>query len=64
MPIPGGVPYQGAPIYMGFAHWTWDTAGKPVPWNAAGGWNPNGSLTAYYAKIDKWIASPGLQPPN
>jgi len=39
-----------APIYMGFAHWTWDSAGKPVPWNAAGGWNPDGSLSRWYAK--------------
>ena len=40
----------GAPIYMGFAHYTWGTDGKPLAWNAAGGWNPDGSLTPFYAK--------------
>jgi apolipoprotein N-acyltransferase len=40
----------GAPVYMGFAHWTWGRDGKPLPWNAAGGWNPDGSLTPFYAK--------------
>src|SRR5205823_943012 len=40
----------GAPVYMGFAHYTWGPDGKPVVWNAAGGWNPDGSLTPVYAK--------------
>jgi apolipoprotein N-acyltransferase len=40
----------GAPVYMGFAHWTWGPDGKPVVWNAAGGWNPDGSLTPVYSK--------------
>lgn len=39
-----------APVYMGFAHWTFGPDGNPVPWNAAGGWNPDGSLTTVYAK--------------
>ncbi|MCE9628205.1 MAG: apolipoprotein N-acyltransferase, partial [Candidatus Eisenbacteria bacterium] len=40
----------GAPVYMGFAHYTFDPDGKPVVWNAAGGWNPDGSLTEVYSK--------------
>lgn len=40
----------GAPVYMGFAHWTWAPDGKPLPWNAAGGWNPDGTLSPFYAK--------------
>ncbi len=40
----------GAPVYMGFAHYTWGPDGKPVVWNAAGGWNPDGTLSAFYAK--------------
>ena len=40
----------GAPVYMGFAHYTWAPDGKPLAWNAAGGWNPDGSLTQVYAK--------------
>lgn len=41
---------SAAPVYMGFAHYTWGPDGKPVVWNAAGGWNPNGSFTEFYAK--------------
>lgn len=40
----------GAPVYMGFAHYTWGPDGKPVVWNAAGGWNPDGTLSEVYAK--------------
>ena len=40
----------GAPVYLGFAHYTWGSDGKPLPWNAAGGWNPDGSLSQFYAK--------------
>ena len=40
----------GAPVYMGMAHYTWGPDGKPVVWNAAGGWNPDGTLTGFYAK--------------
>jgi apolipoprotein N-acyltransferase len=40
----------GAPVYMGMAHYTWGPDGKPVVWNAAGGWNPDGTLTDFYAK--------------
>ncbi len=40
----------GAPVYMGFAHYTWGPDGQPVVWNAAGGWNADGSLTEFYAK--------------
>ena len=40
----------GAPVYMGYAHYTFGPDGKPVVWNAAGGWNPDGSFTPYYAK--------------
>ena len=39
-----------APVYMGFAHYTWRPDGKPVSWNAAGGWNPDGSLSPSYSK--------------
>lgn len=41
---------MGAPVYMGFAHYTFDPDGKPVPWNSAAGWNPDGSLTEVYSK--------------
>ncbi len=40
----------GAPVLMGFAHWTFGPDGKPLTWNAAGEWYPNGSLSCYYAK--------------
>lgn len=40
----------GAPVYMGFAHYTFAPDGKPVVWNSAGGWNPDGSLTEVYSK--------------
>ena len=40
----------GAPVYMGMAHYTWESDGKPVVWNAAGGWLPDGGLTPTYAK--------------
>ena len=40
----------GAPVYMGMAHYTWGDDARPVVWNAAGGWNPNGTLTPTYAK--------------
>jgi apolipoprotein N-acyltransferase len=39
-----------APVYMGMAHYTFDEQGKPVVWNAGGGWRPDGSLTPTYAK--------------
>ncbi len=40
----------GAPVLMGFAHWTYGPDGKPLTWNAAGTWNPDGSLSPVYAK--------------
>ena len=39
-----------APVFMGFAHWSYGPDGKPVIWNAAGAWHPDGSLSAVYAK--------------
>lgn len=39
-----------APIFMGFAHWTFGPDGQPQPWNAAGTWNPDGSMSPVYAK--------------
>jgi len=40
----------GAPVVMGFAHWSYGADGRPVVWNAAGAWNPDGSLSPVYAK--------------
>jgi apolipoprotein N-acyltransferase len=40
----------GAPVLSGFAHWTWGPDGRPLPWNAAGAWAPDGSLSEFYAK--------------
>ena len=39
-----------APVFMGFAHWTYGPDGKPLTWNAAGAWYPDGSLSEFYAK--------------
>jgi apolipoprotein N-acyltransferase len=39
-----------APVLMGFAHWTLRPDGQPEPWNAAGMWFPDGSLSPVYAK--------------
>ena len=41
---------MGAPILSGFAHWSFGPDGQPQPWNAAGMWNPDGSLSRVYAK--------------
>jgi apolipoprotein N-acyltransferase len=40
----------GAPVLAGFAHWTLGPDGRPLPWNAAGTWAPDGSLSEVYAK--------------
>ena len=40
----------GAPVFMGFAHWSYGADGRPVVWNAAGAWRPDGSLSPVYAK--------------
>ena len=40
----------GAPVFMGFAHWSYGVDGRPVVWNAAGAWRPDGSLSPVYAK--------------
>jgi apolipoprotein N-acyltransferase len=40
----------GAPVLMGFAHWSYGLDGRPVVWNAAGAWEPDGSLSPVYAK--------------
>lgn len=40
----------GAPILAGFAHWMYDDQGRPRPYNAAGCWNPDGSMSAWYGK--------------
>ena len=39
-----------APVFLGFAHWTYGPDGQPVVWNAAGAWQPNGALSEVYAK--------------
>ena len=39
-----------APVFMGFAHWSYGADGRPVVWNAAGAWEPDGSLSPVYAK--------------
>jgi apolipoprotein N-acyltransferase len=38
------------PVFMGFAHWSFGPDGRPIVWNAAGTWNPDGSLSPVYAK--------------
>lgn len=38
------------PVFTGFAHYEAGPDGKPVALNAAGTWNPDGSLSAVYAK--------------
>ena len=40
----------GAPVFMGFAHWSYGSDGRPIVWNAAGAWRPDGSLSPVYAK--------------
>ncbi len=39
-----------APILMGFAHWTFGPDGQPQPWNAAGMWFPDGTMSPVYSK--------------
>jgi apolipoprotein N-acyltransferase len=38
------------PVFTGFADYSFGPDGKPQPWNAAGLWEPDGSLSAVYAK--------------
>ncbi len=38
------------PVFTGFADYSFGPDGKPRPWNAAGTWNPDGSLSEVYAK--------------
>jgi len=40
----------GAPVFMGFAHYSYGADGRPIVWNAAGAWEPDGSLSPVYAK--------------
>src|SRR5262249_1188518 len=35
----------GAPVFSGFAHWSYGADGRPIVWNAAGEWEPDGSLS-------------------
>ena len=39
-----------APVFSGFAHWSYGADGRPVVWNAAGLWRPDGSVSPVYAK--------------
>ena len=39
-----------APVFSGFAHWSYGPDGRPVVWNAAGVWWPDGSVSPVYAK--------------
>ena len=39
-----------APVFSGFAHWSYGPDGRPVVWNAAGLWRPDGSVSPVYAK--------------
>jgi apolipoprotein N-acyltransferase len=39
-----------APVFSGFAHWSYGADGRPVVWNAAGLWRPDGSASPVYAK--------------
>lgn len=41
---------HGTPVFTGFADYTFGKDGKAKPWNAAGQWNPGGSLSEVYAK--------------
>ena len=38
------------PVFTGFADYSFGADGKPRPWNAAGTWNADGSLSEVYAK--------------
>ena len=38
------------PVFSGFAHWSYGADGKPIVWNAAGLWQPDGSASPVYAK--------------
>ena len=38
------------PVFTGFADYAFGADGKPRSWNAAGSWNPDGSLSEVYAK--------------
>jgi apolipoprotein N-acyltransferase len=38
------------PVFTGFADYSFGPDGKPRPWNAAGLWNPDGTLSPVYAK--------------
>jgi apolipoprotein N-acyltransferase len=40
----------GAPVCSGFAHWSYGPDGRPVVWNAAGVWRPDGTVSPVYAK--------------
>ena len=39
-----------APVFSGFAHWSYGSDGRPVVWNAAGLWRSDGSVSPVYAK--------------
>jgi apolipoprotein N-acyltransferase len=41
---------NATPIFTGFADYSFGKDGKPQPWNAAGQWGADGSLSEIYAK--------------
>jgi apolipoprotein N-acyltransferase len=39
-----------APVFSGFAHWSYGADGRPIVWNAAGAWGTDGAVSPVYAK--------------